>query len=1096
MRFLTKTVLGLLFTLLSASVSWADTVTLDENCTVSILNRTVQVAPDGSWSMPNVPANLGQIRARVTCIQDGQTVSGQTEYFNVVNNGITNTGPFFFEQLDPIPSSLTVVPGGASILNGLGSTLQLAVTANYLDGSNQDVTAATSGINYSSTNPAIASVSADGLITAVASGNSLISAGKDGAVIVKQITVVTTGDSDLDGLPDDYEIDNGLNPNDPVDAAEDQDKDGLSALEEFNLGTDPQQKDSDGDGVPDGEEIIAGEDGFITDPLNPDTDNDGLSDGLEAQIGTDPTDASDKNIGAALSSIEVTPVNPSLVFNTIDTEASLQLIVTGNLIDGGTIDLTSTILGTNYSTSDINIISFGATSGEVFAGQSGVATVTVENSGHQDSTRITVTSFTPVAQSSVSIPGYANNVDVAGDYAFVAAGIEGLQVVDISDTLNPQVVAEQDTSGIAIDIKIKGNLAYIADGPSGLNIMEVSDPRFPTNVSSVDTPDIAQDLVVNGNYAYIADGDSGLQIVDVSNPFNPQLMSSLGGLGTAKGLDLSGNLIIIVAGSSLHVIDVQNKALPLLLGSVNVGDVKDVVVEGNFAYVAAYNTGYRVVDFNNRGNPIVVSGTGQFVPRDVALADDKAFFAEQLFPNVIAYVNIADPANSVFQGTIDLSSLGDYAGTGIALNETHAFVTEENFVVTNDYGSSGNTRLFIAQYRFITDNGTTPPTVDITQPVNGGVLIEGETINVEVNAIDDVHVASVTLLVDGDPFGSDVNEPFDFNFTVPDGVNGLTFDAEASDLASNIGFSDPVVVSVIPDPLTTVIGQVIDENGNPVANADVVTLNDLSAITSGAGEFTIPSVPTILGDIFVSAEADINGEIATGQSDATPFVRGGVTDVGQIEVKTGAIVGYYDLSRNTGNANQVESIAITGFDAVDVGDLNNADLEQFNILFVQNPSNGGFSSTYQNNLQKIFDFVENGGVLIFHDRAVSNAQSVLPGQPGQFFRDFADSRNIEIVDNSTEVTDGPGGIITNASLDNGNHSTHGYIPADSVPLGATGILSRGNANELITYSYPHGAGAVIYSTIPLDFYLSSGGALGINMKNYAANVIKYANTIR
>ena len=32
---------------------------LNQNCTVSVLNRTVQVNPDGSWVLPNIPANFG-----------------------------------------------------------------------------------------------------------------------------------------------------------------------------------------------------------------------------------------------------------------------------------------------------------------------------------------------------------------------------------------------------------------------------------------------------------------------------------------------------------------------------------------------------------------------------------------------------------------------------------------------------------------------------------------------------------------------------------------------------------------------------------------------------------------------------------------------------------------------------------------------------------------------------------------------------------------------------------------------------------------------------------------------------------------------------
>ena len=65
-------------------------------------------------------------------------------------------------------------------------------------------------------------------------------------------------------MSDGWEIDNDLNPNNDSDAETDSDDDdGLSNLEESNLGTDPNNSDSDGDGYSDGEEISAG-----SDPLN------------------------------------------------------------------------------------------------------------------------------------------------------------------------------------------------------------------------------------------------------------------------------------------------------------------------------------------------------------------------------------------------------------------------------------------------------------------------------------------------------------------------------------------------------------------------------------------------------------------------------------------------------------------------------------------------------------------------------------------------------------------------------------------------------------------------------------------------------------
>ncbi|HCF95444.1 MAG TPA: hypothetical protein DEW46_10310, partial [Verrucomicrobia bacterium] len=66
------------------------------------------------------------------------------------------------------------------------------------------------------------------------------------------IQIVEVMDSDDDGLPDPYEEANGLNPYDASDAGADSDSDGLSNLEEFELGTDPQTADTDDDLLNDG----------------------------------------------------------------------------------------------------------------------------------------------------------------------------------------------------------------------------------------------------------------------------------------------------------------------------------------------------------------------------------------------------------------------------------------------------------------------------------------------------------------------------------------------------------------------------------------------------------------------------------------------------------------------------------------------------------------------------------------------------------------------------------------------------------------------------------------------------------------------------
>ncbi len=94
-------------------------------------------------------------------------------------------------------------------------------------------------------------------------------------------------DTDGDGMPDYWEELNKLNNTSPADANLDNDGDGLTNLDEYGYGTNPNDPDTDDGGVRDGQEVLIDN----TNPLNNqddllDSDGDGLSDAEEKRLGS------------------------------------------------------------------------------------------------------------------------------------------------------------------------------------------------------------------------------------------------------------------------------------------------------------------------------------------------------------------------------------------------------------------------------------------------------------------------------------------------------------------------------------------------------------------------------------------------------------------------------------------------------------------------------------------------------------------------------------------------------------------------------------------------------------------------------------------
>lgn len=129
------------------------------------------------------------------------------------------------------------------------------------------------------------------------------------------------------------------------------------------------------------------------------------------------------------------------------------------------------------------------------------------------------------------IPGvdwcYAQSVAVEGNYLYIIDykpfeqdDTYGLYIMDISNPSSPTLINRfQGITSHGVDLAVKDGIVYIADGYGGVEIVNVSDPLNPAVIGYVNLPDGATGIKVVDNYAYVSNYIlGGVEMIDITNP--------------------------------------------------------------------------------------------------------------------------------------------------------------------------------------------------------------------------------------------------------------------------------------------------------------------------------------------------------------------------------------------------------------------------------------------------------------------------------------------------------------------------------------------------------------------------------------------------
>ncbi|CAA6820546.1 MAG: Unknown protein [uncultured Sulfurovum sp.] len=197
---------------------------------------------------------------------------------------------------------------------------------------------------------------------------------------------------------------------------------------------------------------------------------------------------------------------------------------------------------------------------------------------------------------------------------YLASGISGLQIIDVSIPTEPVFLRRYDTLGLAHAVTLSEDekRAYVADGSSGLQILDLTTVEHSIFLGNYDLNSFTREISLSEDEskAYLSSGRSGLHIIDISRPLTDlNVLGSYDTRGEVNKVVLSRDeaKAYVADGSfGLDILDISNLSTPVLLGNYDtsgfVNDVK-VLADGSRAYVLDSTIGLHVIDLSSMTTP-------------------------------------------------------------------------------------------------------------------------------------------------------------------------------------------------------------------------------------------------------------------------------------------------------------------------------------------------------------------------------------------------------------------------------------------------------------------------------------------------------------
>jgi len=276
----------------------------------------------------------------------------------------------------------------------------------------------------------------------------------------------------------------------------------------------------------------------------------------------------------------------------------------------------------------------------------------------------------------------------ASNRLYAAVGPAGLWVIDISDPSAPTLDGSYIEPGtdFVFDVEVLGDFAFLADDSDGVTAIDVSNPEQPEFSSRFPAAQLASHITIEGARAYVSRRGEGVHIIDLDVSGPDAVMTEVGvvptslspaGFGLFSRAELAANGSLIITngsiGNGLLIVNIDNPDVPVLTGNFDESmGFLDVIDNVAFASRAPGFGDSQIRSFQlDPPDRSHISPRGVFVPPVLAqlTAFDRSFSASISGDLVVVanenagavILDVTDPANPITRAIIPEAESGKYA---------------------------------------------------------------------------------------------------------------------------------------------------------------------------------------------------------------------------------------------------------------------------------------------------------------------------------------------------------------------------------------------------------------------------------------------------